>query len=584
MMATPRVSSKDLRRELNDVHAQFPKLADDELFVLWFLRAYVTDDLEGAAKALTGGAGDKGVDAVFIDENARQVFVIQGKYSQKVSAKTETHSDVLSFAYLAEALWGGAKDFAPLRQGMSPEVEEKLKTARDRLKRRRYRLKLFYVTMGKCSPDLQKEAALIVRKAGGPTEFAVLPGNQVLLLLSDYLDGVAPPVPSLELELETGHGTGALQRYDPATGIDTWVCSMTCTAVAKLYEQAGIRLFARNVRGYLGSTDINRSMHSTIEQEPEYFWYYNNGVTMICDDAEQVRKGGRGILHVSNPQIINGQQTTRVLAAARGSRKQASVLVRVIKIPRQPADRSEQFERLVSAIVAATNWQNAIQPSDLMANDRRQVEIERELRKLGYLYLRKRQTKGEARRAAGNHYHFFVKKEELARAVAGCDLDPSIPRRGVQRLFEEPLYNQAFPNSDPAFYLPRFWLMRMVSRASRGYPERAYAKWAVLNFLWTQLSRVLRSNERVERFRRQCERNGPVVKPLLGAANSAFAAMLRFYRANRGTGAKAIDVSTFFQRTELDKQFKKYWRGPSVRGKGALKGHLGQIEKFVRAD
>jgi hypothetical protein len=161
MMPTPRTSAKDLRRELDDLHAQFPKLGDDELFVLWFLRAYVTDDLEGAARALAGGAGDKGVDAVFVDENAKQVFVVQGKYSQKVGAKTETRSDVTSFAYLAEALWGARKDFAPLRQGMSPEVEEKLKRARDRLKRRRYRLKLFYVTMGKCSQDLQKEAALI---------------------------------------------------------------------------------------------------------------------------------------------------------------------------------------------------------------------------------------------------------------------------------------------------------------------------------------------------------------------------------------------------------------------------------------
>ena len=36
-----------------------------------------------------------------------------------------------------------------------------------------------------------------------------------------------------------------------------------------------------------------------------------------------------------------------------------------------------------------------------MANDRKQVELERELRKFGYAYLRKRQAKMEARRFIG---------------------------------------------------------------------------------------------------------------------------------------------------------------------------------------
>jgi hypothetical protein len=62
-----------------------------------------------------------------------------------------------------------------------------------------------------------------------------------------------------------------------------------------------------------------------------------------------------------------------------------------------------------------------------MANDRRQVELERELRKLGYAYLRKRQAKSEARRFIGQHYT-MVTKEELAQAVAACELDPEIVR------------------------------------------------------------------------------------------------------------------------------------------------------------
>ena len=41
------------------------------------------------------------------------------------------------------------------------------------------------------------------------------------------------------------------------------------------------------LEGTLGNTKINRGMEETIEREPEYFWYYNNGVTIICDDARR---------------------------------------------------------------------------------------------------------------------------------------------------------------------------------------------------------------------------------------------------------------------------------------------------------
>ena len=160
----------------------------------------------------------------------------------------------------------------------------------------------------------------------------------------------------------------------------------------------------------------------------------------------------------------------------------------------------------------------------------------------------------------GNHYRFFIQKEELARASAGCELDPSITRRGVERLFEEPLYTRDFPNSDPDYYLTRYWAMRAATKAASGYPERAYAKWLVLNFLWSQLSSVLRSRGKQQRFRALCERGDDVTAPLL--KGSAFAWAFRFYRAERGKGARAIDVSSFFKRTDLDKQFACYWKAP----------------------
>lgn len=73
-------SHKDLQRELTDFGDRFPKLQYDELFVLWFLRAFVTEDEQQAAAGLCGGAHDKGIDAVLIDDPTKNVFIVQGKY------------------------------------------------------------------------------------------------------------------------------------------------------------------------------------------------------------------------------------------------------------------------------------------------------------------------------------------------------------------------------------------------------------------------------------------------------------------------------------------------------------------------
>jgi hypothetical protein len=286
--------------------------------------------------------------------------------------------------------------------------------------------------------------------------------------------------------------------------------------------------------------------------------------------------GGRDLIRVVNPQVINGQQTTRTLHKRAGHNSKATVLVRVISVPRDSGEGTLRFENLVSKIVAATNWQNAIRASDLMSNDRRQIEIERNLRKIDYQYLRKRQSKSEARRNSGVRHRFLIKKEELAQAVAACDLDPSIVREGKERLFEERYYDQVFPNADPNYYLPRYWLAANVSYVARGYPQRAYAKWVVTNFVWQRLQPILNARHKREFFRRQCERSE--FSSLWKSCNAVFKNAIAFYRARRGKGEKAADVSTFFQRRSLHREFERFWKYTPTKYRGQFKSAWAKFE------
>jgi hypothetical protein len=498
------VSESDLKNELRDFRERYRNLQDHELFVCWFLRSTLTDSDTEAVGALVGGPKDKSFDAVLIDDRAKAVFLVQGKYRSKLNQLSEHRSDIMSFANLAHD-FANEDAFKNLLKNISPEVAGKIQEARGRVIKRGYRLHLYYVSTGKCSSDLRSEAQRSVRRAPYPSMIEVMAGKQVMRVLSDYLDGVAPPVPLLDLEMESGRGvrlSGILQRFDGNTQIESWVFPVTVNNIVDMYEKSGIRLFARNIRGFLGSTKVNRNMEVTLETEPEFFWYYNNGITIVCDAAERLSSGGRDIVRVTNPQVINGQQTTRTLHRTAPSNSRASVLVRVISVPRDDESDGVRFEKLVSKIVAATNWQNQIRASDLRVNDRRQIEIERNFRKIDYQYLRKRQTKGEARREAGVRHRFLISKEELAQAVAACDLDPAIVRGGKERLFEERNYFHVFPNADPLYYLARFWLADHVAYAAKGFPERAYAKWLVVHFMWHNASPLMASRSYKDAFRR----------------------------------------------------------------------------------
>ena len=123
-MSLTNLTAHDLKREIFDFQEDYPKLKDDQLFILWFVRAYITPDIKAAAASLSGGSNDRGIDAVLVEDDTKSVFIIQGKYHAKLGAKSEKHADVVSFAEIAATLSGDHMAFANLCDGMSPQVQE----------------------------------------------------------------------------------------------------------------------------------------------------------------------------------------------------------------------------------------------------------------------------------------------------------------------------------------------------------------------------------------------------------------------------------------------------------------------------
>jgi len=547
----------DLRSEIDLLRDQYPHLPDDDLFVLWFVFAFVTGAREEATDSLTGVSREKGIDAIHLDHQAKLVTIVQGKYRKKLMSKNEARADLIAFATLAQQLCGDDSAFQTLCANLEGGALDKVKRARNAVLERSYRLNMHFATLGKCSEATAEDARRIVRAVETPAEqlprLSVLDGRQVMSVLADYLDGVAPPVPSIELRVDHPQ-----EKVDEKTGVSSWIFSANGWQMGQLVEQYGVKLFARNIRGYLGGTAINKEIRQTLREDPASFWYLNNGITIVCDDVLFESARGRDRLHLSNPQIINGQQTTYALGSEPKGAAQADVSVRVIRI----ADRGESddfaaYDAIVGRIVEATNSQNKIKAADLRSNDRIQVGIERDLHQMGYHYQRKRAAASMVAAVAGRH-EWKVRKEDLAKAVASCE-DSAFGRGGTDVLFEEPRYKRLFRYRTDHM-LSRWWLWRLVESHARGKGNLQRAKWVTLRFLWSDLGPDIRKHP--SRFIGLCERSASHGGPahLDRAIDHAFKGTLSFYRNFRGTGAERVELSTFFKRHDLDDPFSRFWR------------------------
>src|SRR5947207_4091023 len=156
------------------------------------------------------------------------------------------------------------------------------------------------------------------------------------------------------------------------------VCVAESAGLAKIVEQYGERLFEENVRTYLGNKksanrkSVNADILRTCsdDKEAEYFWFYNNGVTVTCDSFSPVYSASPPFIKINNIQIVNGCQTTMTLHEAYRKGKLSEKTKVLFKIF---ATKDKKF---VDRITLTTNSQNAVSDRDLRSNDELQRSLQ----------------------------------------------------------------------------------------------------------------------------------------------------------------------------------------------------------------
>lgn len=145
-----------------------------------------------------------------------------------------------------------------------------------------------------------------------------------------------------------------------------------------------------NVRGFVTKSKFNTGILKSLREEPEKFFLYNNGITIIAKSINTSPVNGKKKYEVtlSGFQVINGGQTLRTLhnfnkenTENKKNLEKAEVLVRAFKYL-----NPDQGNK----IAEYTNSQNAISNIDLRSIRTEQIELEKYLSEEGILYSRKK--------------------------------------------------------------------------------------------------------------------------------------------------------------------------------------------------
>lgn len=156
-----------------------------------------------------------------------------------------------------------------------------------------------------------------------------------------------------------------LQISNDSEDYQSYLTILNGNQLYDIYDEYGQKLLEQNVRTFLQfKGGVNKGIKNTIENRPELFFAYNNGITATATDVEY--ENGY-ITKIVDFQIVNGGQTTSAIYAAKKNSKldiskvNVQMKLSVVKAVENKGD-------FVSKVSEFANTQNKINKSDFFSN------------------------------------------------------------------------------------------------------------------------------------------------------------------------------------------------------------------------
>tara|TARA_B100000579_G_scaffold194834_1_gene159225 strand:+ start:4286 stop:6337 length:2052 start_codon:yes stop_codon:yes gene_type:complete len=162
----------------------------------------------------------------------------------------------------------------------------------------------------------------------------------------------------------TGAGFPCLPATKTQQNVKIYSGFIPGESLGSVYSQYGPRLLELNVRSFLQATGkVNKGIRETIENNPEKFLSFNNGITVTASAVEI--DDDSNVTALKNMQVVNGGQTTASLSRALNDGIDLGKIFVHMKIVEVP---QTDVAKVVPEISRYANRQNAVSEADLTAH------------------------------------------------------------------------------------------------------------------------------------------------------------------------------------------------------------------------
>ncbi len=206
-----------------------------------------------------------------------------------------------------------------------------------------------------------------------------------LKIIRDGINSAVPRVHKETFEADSFNNFIVYEESQENPAILMNICGYDLARLANKYTNTSLGrniLFGQNLREALTKSKTYEGMAETIRKEPEKFWFYNNGITVIAEDYDTIYDPNDSKkvekLTLEEFSIINGAQTTSALgrfkkeADMNGSEEDIEKLKKVYVLARVLKVVDDDFK---SQIAVYNNTQNPITTRDMASNRNEQLQL-----------------------------------------------------------------------------------------------------------------------------------------------------------------------------------------------------------------
>ena len=340
---------------------------------------------------VTDGPSDGGIDAYYIDNIDKVIYMIQSKFrttDNNFRSKEIAMEELLNMD-IERVLDGNETDEKGISyNGKILGFIRKIKEISD-MPRYRYEV----ILLANVNPNISNK---LRKLTGGFTEVDVYDYNRVYEeLVFPLVSGTYFNIKELKITLNVDkESAGHRIQYYPETKYGECTVNalyVPTIEIAKILSKYKNSILKFNPRSYLDlqKGSVNAKIASSIEEiQTNEFALFNNGITMLSDEtvySDKVGKRNKAEVMVTNPQIINGGQTAYTLSILYDKHLKTNtldvfddkeVLLKIISFNANGGEQEEKL-KLIEAISIATNQQSPVYEADRRANDAIQVKLQK---------------------------------------------------------------------------------------------------------------------------------------------------------------------------------------------------------------